>query len=136
MVGWPAGELTRGIGSFPVLYLGSLRLTKSLRKTEFANRQTVVKEAIHRVREASKTRRPLDRAQFDFFAEFFDGVEPLVDVRDIDLSISTSGIVWASSDRVRRAAPCLCPPFFSSFPHLVWLGGGVARRRKSSPTTA
>ncbi len=47
--------------SFPVIYLGSITLKNSLRLVEYDVRNQIAKEAIARVREASKSRAMMTR---------------------------------------------------------------------------
>ncbi len=47
--------------SYPVVYVGCIKLKNSLRLVDFEIRNEVVREAIAQVREAAKTRAPIKR---------------------------------------------------------------------------
>ncbi len=48
--------------SYPVMYVGSIPIKNSLRLVEFEDRNSIVREAIARVREGTKSRAPIGRS--------------------------------------------------------------------------
>eukprot|EP00050_Salpingoeca_kvevrii_P003320 m.221646 g.221646 ORF g.221646 m.221646 type:complete len:647 (-) comp10810_c0_seq3:1774-3714(-) len=83
--------------SFPVAFLGTIELEQSLRTVEFQFRNKIVQDAISRVRDASRMRPPSKRVVSELAEEFLGPQEPELSMLDINLSISTAGIVISNS---------------------------------------
>ena len=91
------GLLLTNSVSFPVNFLGTIELEQSLRTVEFQFRNKIVQDAISRVRDSSRMRPPSKRVVTELAEEFLGPQEPELSMLDINLSISTAGIVISNS---------------------------------------